>query len=77
MVPNGDLYPTLTDVVPKTLRVQSTSLVEIEKVYGRDEDRNKIMRRVMVNGDSEIMSIVGMGGLVKTTLAQLVYNDTE
>ncbi|XP_057793091.1 uncharacterized protein LOC131009694 [Salvia miltiorrhiza] len=64
--------------VPKSWRDQSTSSIEFDKVYGRDEDRDNIVRQLMkLDGDAQLVCVVGMGGIGKTTLAQLVYNDTQ
>ncbi|XP_061351889.1 putative disease resistance RPP13-like protein 1 [Gastrolobium bilobum] len=61
-------------------RLPSTSLVGLSStIYGRDEDREQIIKFLLsdnVNDNSvPIISIVGIGGMGKTTLAQLVYND--
>lgn len=58
-------------------RMQSDSYLCESEVFGRDEDREDI--RFLMNPidprDVAVIPIVGMGGLGKTTVSKLVYND--
>ncbi|GKU86112.1 hypothetical protein SLEP1_g681 [Rubroshorea leprosula] len=58
----------------------TTWLPEIH-VYGREGDKDAILQKVLNDEDGDenphVIPIVGMGGLGKTTLARLVYNDAR
>ncbi|GLT32728.1 hypothetical protein SLA2020_073730 [Shorea laevis] len=61
-------------------RLPESSLLE-DKVWGRDREKDAILQRLLEDGGSLeqdlVIPIVGMGGLGKTTLARLIYNDEK
>uniref|UniRef100_A0A803MTP8 Uncharacterized protein n=1 Tax=Chenopodium quinoa TaxID=63459 RepID=A0A803MTP8_CHEQI len=59
-------------------RLETCSYVDAAEIIGREDDLEKIVSMLFasdVEGDVSFLSIVGIGGLGKTTLAQLVFND--
>jgi hypothetical protein len=58
-----------------------TSVVTEAHVYGREKDKEALLEFVLGekgrDAQLSVIPIIGMGGIGKTTLAQLVYNDEK
>ncbi|XVF65644.1 hypothetical protein PTKIN_Ptkin09bG0265700 [Pterospermum kingtungense] len=63
-------------------RDQTHSYVDVveEKIIGRDDDKRKILKLLIESKPEEkvsVVPIIGIGGLGKTTLAKMVFNDKK
>ncbi|XP_078158818.1 putative disease resistance RPP13-like protein 1 [Carex rostrata] len=66
-------------VIGTQIRPPTSSHLDERVIFGREEEKEKIISLLdPSNGpDFMVLPIVGMGGFGKTTLAQLVYNDSK
>ncbi|XP_059428669.1 putative disease resistance protein RGA4 [Corylus avellana] len=62
-------------------RGNTHSFVRAEAVIGRNDDKKAVIDRLLLDSNVEanvsILPIVAIGGLGKTTLAQLIFNDEQ
>ncbi|XP_059435273.1 putative disease resistance RPP13-like protein 1 [Corylus avellana] len=60
-------------------RLPTTSVIDESRTFGRHDDKDAIINLLLSDGASSdemgVIAIVGMGGIGKTTLAQLVFNE--
>lgn len=79
-----DRYNLQKITVPETSRrTKAVSHINTSEVCGREGDKNALVRALLNENSSRadrglhLISVVGMGGIGKTTLAQLAYNSPE
>jgi len=58
---------------------KTTSVIDATEIKGRKKDKDRVMNMLLSESSQgpalRTISLVGMGGIGKTTLAQIVYND--
>uniref|UniRef100_A0A2N9GSB9 Integrase catalytic domain-containing protein n=2 Tax=Fagus sylvatica TaxID=28930 RepID=A0A2N9GSB9_FAGSY len=72
----------LTGAIEVVERPKTTSFLDVSEICGRDNVKGDLVSILLGRGSEEegsphVISLVGMGGIGKTTLAQLAYNDPE
>ncbi|XP_071719160.1 putative disease resistance RPP13-like protein 1 [Rutidosis leptorrhynchoides] len=62
-------------------RPEETSLLDESPILGREKDEAELLEKLMgdesCNQDASVVCIVGFGGVGKTTLARLLYNNQK
>ncbi|KAK2654692.1 hypothetical protein Ddye_014548 [Dipteronia dyeriana] len=65
--------------IEKPQRSETSSFIEVSKIHGRDDHKEDLVNMLLSESNESlpVFSIVGMGGIGKTTLAQLACNDAK
>ncbi|XP_050263443.1 disease resistance protein RGA2-like [Quercus robur] len=77
---NFQLVERPSETAVETRERETHSFVREEDVIGREEDKKAIIGQLLdfdVEENVSFISIVGIGGLGKTTLVQYIYNDEK
>ncbi|KAJ0981247.1 hypothetical protein J5N97_009502 [Dioscorea zingiberensis] len=74
--PRYDLHQEPRSRVGTTTEITMTTTEPVAAVFGREEDRGKMIQ-LLESEQSSLIALVGRGGVGKTTLARLVYDDKQ
>ncbi|KAB1227684.1 putative disease resistance RPP13-like protein 1 [Morella rubra] len=81
LVKQKDVIGLKEGIRAKSSEKATTSLIQEFGICGRNEDKEIIISSLLSKDVSDdelrVIAVVGMGGIGKTTLAQLVYNDNR
>ncbi|KAF8739217.1 hypothetical protein HU200_013943 [Digitaria exilis] len=84
LVKDMEKFGLLQREQPETLqplyRQTHSAMDEFTEIFGRDDDKEVVVKLLLDQQNQrnvQVLPIIGMGGLGKTTLAKMVYNDRK